>query len=412
MKRAVVIGAGPAGLMAAEMLAQSPCIQVDVFDAMPSVGRKLLLAGIGGLNITHNEAFEAFVSRYGARSEQVQPWLQALSPTALREWVHGLGVDTFVGSSQRVFPAEMKAAPLLRAWLSRLKASGVKFHARQRWLGIGEHARQLRFAGPQGESLVQADAVVLALGGASWKKLGSDGAWLAVLQSHGVDCAPLLPSNCGFDVSPPWSAYVREKFAGQPLKNVGLSLTDATGKVFSKIGEFVITHTGVEGSLVYAASSRLRDEIGLLGSATITLDLLPAHSASKVLQELTHPRGSKSLSSHLKSRLNMTALQLALLHEVLSAEELRTPELLCQGIKALPIRLDATRPIDEAISSAGGVKFEALTPGLMLQAWSGVFCAGEMIDWEAPTGGYLLNACWASGRVAGQACCAYLLSNR
>jgi uncharacterized flavoprotein (TIGR03862 family) len=390
-------------------------VSVDVYDAMPSVGRKLLLAGIGGLNITHAEDFEAFVSRYGARAAQVRPWLedfnpQAFSPQALRDWVHGLGIETFVGTSQRVFPTDMKAAPLLCAWLHRLRGSGVRFHARHRWLGWNE-AGGLRFAQPEGVCVVQADATVLALGGASWKKLGSDGAWASWLQAAGVEVQPLVPSNCGFDLAKPWSEHLKKEFAGQPVKPVALHFQDAQGRVFHKQGEFVITETGVEGSLIYAASSLIRDEIARSGKATIHLDLLPAFSHEKVLAEVRHPRGSKSLSAHLKSRLNLQGLKMALLYETLSKEQMQDNALLAQTIKTLPLSLGAARPIDEAISSAGGVAFEAMNAQLMLQAKPGVFCAGEMIDWEAPTGGYLLNACLASGKVAGLGARAYLTKN-
>lgn len=405
MRSVAVIGAGPAGLMAAEVLAQGG-VSVNVYDAMPSVGRKLLLAGIGGLNITHAEDLEAFVSRYGARAAQVRPWLEALSPSALREWVHGLGLETFVGSSQRVFPKDMKAAPLLRAWLHRLRGQGVKFHARHRWLGWAAGGG-LRFAHPSGESVVQADATVLALGGASWKKLGSDGAWLPWLQAAGVEVQPLLPSNCGFDLAKPWSEHLRKEFAGQPVKPVALHFQDSQGTPFHKQGEFVITETGVEGSLIYAASSLIRDEISRSGQATVHLDLLPAYQAERVQAETRHPRGSKSLSAHLKSRLNLQGLKMALLYETLSKEQMQNAALLAQTIKALPLTLSATRSIDEAISSAGGVAFEAMNDALMLQAKPGTFCAGEMIDWEAPTGGYLLSACWASGRVAGHGALAW-----
>ncbi len=404
MKTAAVIGGGPAGLMAAEELALSNVeggVQVDVYDAMPSVGRKFLLAGIGGLNLTHAEPLEHFTSRYGARSAQVSPWLEAMSPQALRDWVHALGIETFVGTSQRIFPKDMKAAPLLRAWLHRLRAQGVRFHARHRWLGWANDGA-MRMNSPQGEKLIQADATVLALGGASWKKLGSDGAWQPWLQAAGAHVKPLIPSNCGFDLAKPWSDHLRSQFAGQPVKPVALQFKDSSGHEFRRQGEFIITETGVEGSLIYAASHMIRDEIEQNGQATIHLDLLPAFTQEKVQAEASHPRGSKSLSAHLKSRLNLHGLKMALLYEVLSKEHMQDPALLAQTIKALPLSLGTARPIDEAISSAGGVAFESMNAQLMLAAKPGVFCAGEMIDWEAPTGGYLLNASLASGRVAGR----------
>jgi uncharacterized flavoprotein (TIGR03862 family) len=385
--------------MAAERLAQGGA-QVDVYDGMPSVGRKFLLAGKGGLNLTHSEAVEAFVSRYGSRQAQVQPWLREFGPQQVREWAQGLGVGTFVGSSGRVFPSDMKAAPLLRAWLARLRASGVRFHMRHRWLGFAEEAgTALRFAAPLGEQRVEADAVLLALGGGSWARLGSDGAWAAWLAQRGVDVAPLRPSNCGFDVG--WTEHFRSRYAGEPLKSVALSFETADGVRFHQVGEFIATETGVEGSLVYAASSHLRDAIEAHGSATMHIDLLPARSLGWVRDELAHPRGSRSLSTHLKTRLGLHGVKAGLLHEVVPRTDMADPTRLAGFIKALPLRLLAPRPIDEAISSAGGVRFEALDDGLMLRAQPGVFCAGEMLDWEAPTGGYLLTACLASARVAG-----------
>lgn len=416
-KHAVVVGAGPAGLMAAEALALAG-VQVDVYDAMPSVGRKFLLAGIGGLNLTHAEPMPAFASRYttdaGAPAARVAQWLEALSPSALREWVHALDIETFVGTSQRVFPKDMKAAPLLRAWLARLRGQGVRFHARHRWLGWAQGGdasmagTPLRFANTNGEISIRADATVIALGGASWKKLGSDGAWAAWLSDAGVQVHDLQPSNCGFDLAVPWSEHLRKAFAGQPVKPVALRFADDQGNAFNRQGEFVITETGVEGSLIYAASSLIRDEIARNGEATIYLDLLPAFTHEKVLSETSHPRGSKSLSAHLKSRLNLHGLKSALLYEALSKTQMQDMPLLAQTIKALPLKLGAARPIDEAISSAGGVALEALNDQLMLSSLPGVFCAGEMLDWEAPTGGYLLNACLASGRVAGQGAAQWL----
>jgi uncharacterized flavoprotein (TIGR03862 family) len=409
MKTVAVIGGGPAGLMAAEELALAG-VQVDVYDAMPSVGRKFLLAGIGGLNITHAEPLAHFTSRYGDRSALVAQWLEAMSPQALQDWVHALGIETFVGTSQRIFPKDMKAAPLLRAWLHRLRGQGVRFHARHRWLGWTNDGA-LRISSPQGEKVIQADATVLALGGASWKKLGSDGAWQPWLQAAGAEVKALIPANCGFDLAKPWSEHLRSQFAGQPVKPVALHFKDSQGKEFRRQGEFVVTDSGVEGSLIYAASAMIRDEISRSGQATIHLDLLPAFSLEKVQTEVSHPRGSKSLSAHLKSRLNLQGLKMALLYETLEKKQMQDTALLAQTIKALPLTLSAARPIDEAISSAGGVAFEAMNAQLMLRAKPGVFCAGEMIDWEAPTGGYLLNACLASGKVAGRGAAAWLSAN-
>lgn len=393
----VIIGGGPAGLMAAEALNLAG-VQVDVYDAMPSLGRKFLLAGIGGLNITHSEAYDTFCARYGNRQQQLQAALDRLPPDALRAWVHGLGIDTFVGSSGRVFPTQMKAAPLLRAWLRRLRSSGVRLHVRHRWLGWNAEGA-LRLANPDGEIVIKPQATVLALGGASWPKLGSDGSWVPWLQARGVEIAPLQSANCGFDV--PWTAHLREKFAGEPLKSVALTFTDALGRTEQRQGEMAISAHGVEGSLIYAFSQRLRDYLNAHGSATFTLDLVPGRDAERVLREVSHPRGSRSLSSHLQSRVGITGVKVALLHEVLTKEQFADAATLAKTIKALPITVRATRPIEEAISTAGGVCFKSLDQNLMLTAMPGVFVAGEMIDWEAPTGGYLLNACFATGWCAG-----------
>ena len=417
--RVAIVGGGPSGLMAAEVLLQGGA-QVDLYDAMPSVGRKFLLAGKGGLNLTHSEAIAPFISRYGGRAAQVAPWLQAFSPQALRDWAAALGVKTFVGSSGRVFPAEMKAAPLLRAWLHRLRGQGLRLHARHRWLGWaeGDAPTTLRFAAPlggaagaalgdtPGEVCVQADAVLLALGGASWPQLGSNGAWLPWLAARGVAVAPLQAANCGFDIG--WSPYFAERFAGAPLKTVRLHFDDGHGPAFDRQGEFVVTAGGIEGSLVYAASARLRDAISRDGSATLQLDLLPGRSVAQLTAALAKGRGARSLPNHLKEHAGLDGARAALLREVYSAEQLTTlvasrPQQLAEALKAWPLTLRAARPIDEAISSAGGVCFEALDAGGMLSALPGVFVAGEMLDWEAPTGGYLLSACLASGRAAAQA---------
>jgi hypothetical protein len=359
------------------------------------------------MNITHSEPAAVFRARYGARQDRLAPLLDAFGPEALREWIHGLGIDTFVGSSGRVFPTDMKAAPLLRAWLHRLREAGVRFHVRHRWCGIealDTGAYGLRFATPDGEKRVEADAVVLALGGGSWAKLGSDGKWVEQLQAAGVQLAPLRPANCGFDAD--WSEHLRERFAGQPVKNVSALFAD--GAKHRRAGEFVITANGVEGGLIYALSAPLRDAIERDGSATLLLDLLPGHDGQRVLNEVAHPRGSRSLSSHLQSRLGLKGAKMALLHECVTREILANPLRLAASIKALPLRLIATRPLDEAISSAGGVAFEALDENLMIRHLPGVFCAGEMLDWEAPTGGYLLTGCFASGHAAGRGVAAWI----
>jgi len=401
-----IIGGGPAGLAAAERLSAQGR-QVDLFDAMPSVGRKFLLAGRGGLNITHSEPFERFGQRFAERAGELAPMLAAFTPDDLRQWCQGLGVDTFVGTSGRVFPTEMKAAPLLRAWLSRLRQQGVRVHTRHRWQGWTPEGA-LSFL-HQGEPVtIEARCTLLALGGASWSRLGSDGAWVPWLQARGVDVAPLRAANCGFEVAPTgegrtgWSEHLVSRHAGQPIKPVTLTFTDMQGQTETRQGEFVVTDVGIEGSLVYAFSSRIRDVIDRDGEATVHLNLLPAHTAEQVLAELKRPRGPRSLATHLKSRLGLHGLKTALLHELLSKEAMNNPLALAQAIQALPVRLLRTRPMDEAISTAGGVRFEALDEGLMLKALPGVFCAGEMLDWDAPTGGYLLTASMATGRAAAQ----------
>jgi hypothetical protein len=398
-----VIGGGPAGLMAADMLAGQG-IAVDLFDAMPSVGRKFLLAGRGGLNLTHSEAPEPFMARYGAISDELREAIAAFGGEAVRRWAGELGIQTFVGTSGRVFPTDMKAAPLLRAWLHRLRAAGVKLHTRHRWVGWDEPSGGLVFDAPAGRVVHAADATVLALGGASWPRLGSDGTWVPLLDARGVAIAPLQPANCGFDVAPTrptvagWSEVLRERFAGQPIKPVAARMASEQE---SCPGEFVLTDTGVEGSLVYSFSARLRDEIASRGQATWVLDLLPQLSEARVLAEVAHPRGPRSLSTHLKSRLGLAGAKAALLHELLSREQFEDPAVLAASIKALPLKLARPRPVEEAISTAGGVRLDAIDEHAMLRDLPGVFCAGEMLDWEAPTGGYLLTACFATGRMAG-----------
>jgi uncharacterized flavoprotein (TIGR03862 family) len=395
-----IIGGGPAGLMAAEIISAAGLV-VDVYDAMPSPGRKFLLAGIGGLNLTHAEPLAQFGARYGARRAQVESLLEAFDAGKLRDWAAGLGIDTFVGSSGRVFPVGMKAAPLLRSWLHRLRAAGVHLHVRHRWLGwqADDEATTLRFATPAGERQVRADAVVLALGGGSWARLGSDGSWVPWLAARGVDIAPLQPANCGFDIA--WSDHLREHSAGEPLKSIAIALTDGDTVGEFQRGECVLTATGIEGSLIYALSAGIRDRIARDGSALILVDLFPDRTVERLAAALAQPRGSHSLSKHLQ-RAGIHGVKAALLREVLSAEQCRDAERVARTLKALPVRCIAPRPLDEAISSAGGVRFEALDDNLMLRNLPGVFCAGEMLDWEAPTGGYLLTACFASGYRAGR----------
>ena len=400
MPRVAIIGGGPAGLIAAEQLAAVDGLEVAVFDAMPSVGRKFLMAGKGGMNITHAEPRADFVGRYGARQDVIAPLLDRFGPQQLRDWIQDLGIATFVGTSGRVFPTEMKAAPLLRSWLHRLRQSGVQFHVRHRWLGWADDGA-LRFATPAGEKQLVADATILALGGGSWASLGSDGAWVPLLAARGIDIAPLKPANCGFDVA--WSTHFAERFAGQPVKPV---IGSVAGR--RQQGEFNITATGVEGGLIYALSAPLRDMLETEGSAVLHLDLAPGKTLERLTADLSRPRGRDSLANHLRRRAGIEGVKAGLLRELLPFETLTATGQLAAAIKHLPLPVTATRPIDEAISTAGGVAFSALDENLMLRDLPGVFCAGEMLDWEAPTGGYLLTACFATGRAAGQGACAWL----
>ncbi|HEX6736232.1 MAG TPA: TIGR03862 family flavoprotein [Azonexus sp.] len=400
MRRVAVVGGGPAGLMAAEQLAGIPGLAVDVFEAMPSPGRKFLMAGKGGMNITHSEPAAVFRQRYGARQVELAPLLEAFGAEQLRAWIHGLGIDTFVGTSGRVFPTEMKAAPLLRTWLQRLRAAGVRLHVRHRWLGWNADGA-LRFATPDGEIAVAAEATVLALGGGSWRKLGSDGAWVPLLAARGLPVAPLRPANCGFAVD--WSAHFRERFAGEPVKPVVASFAGRTLP-----GEFNITEHGIEGGLIYAFSAALRDALEHAGHAALTLDLAPGRSLERLQADLARPRGRDSLASHLRRRAGIEGVKAGLLRELLSADLLQQTDRLAGTLKALPLPVVAPRPLDEAISTAGGLCFEALDAHLMIRSLPGVFCAGEMLDWEAPTGGYLLTACFASGHAAGTGAAAWL----
>jgi uncharacterized flavoprotein (TIGR03862 family) len=398
---AAVIGAGPAGLMAAEALSGRG-FSVALFESMPSPGRKFLLAGKGGLNLTHTEPAARFNARYGSREPWIAPLLDSFGPTALRVWAQELGIETFVGSSGRVFPAEMKAAPLLRAWLRRLKAGGVALHVRHRWQGWNENGK-LAFTTPEGAVAVTARATVMALGGASWPKLGSDGGWVPILADRGMEIAPLRPANCGFDLD--WSAGFAERHAGTRLLTVELSFGGVV-----KRGELTLTATGIEGGLIYAQAAPLRDAIERDGTARPTLDLMPDWSEERLKGALNRPRGSRSVSTFLRKVLPLDAVGLGLLRECLPSSILSDPAGLAAAIKAVPLMLTRPRPLAEAISTAGGLAFEELDERLMLRRRPGLFAAGEMLDWEAPTGGYLLTGCFATGRAAGLAAAAWLES--
>lgn len=402
--RLAIVGGGPAGLFAAER-ACTAGVQVDLFEAKGSVGRKFLIAGKGGLNLTHSEPRPAFDARYGARAAVVGRWLERFDATALRDWAAGRGVPTFVGSSGRVFPEDLKAAPLLRGWVRALREDGVRFHVQHRWTGWDD-AGALRFATPEGVVTHVADATVLALGGASWPQLGSDGAWQDLLSAQGVDVAPLVPANCGFDID--WSAHLAERHAGAPLKPVVLHWTGLDGRACSLQGECVLTATGIEGSAIYAISAALRDTIARDGHAQLALDLAPGRDLARLTQDLARPRGRRSIGEHLRRATGLDAAKTALLFECLDRATLDEPARVAATIKRLPLRLRSPRPIEEAISSAGGVRLEATGAGLMLDALPGVFVAGEMLDWEAPTGGYLLTACYASAAVAADGALAWL----
>jgi hypothetical protein len=394
--------------MAAEAASASGA-QVDLYDSMASVGRKFLLAGKGGLNLTHSEPSEKFLSRYGARRAQIAPLLASFGPGALRTWARRLGIETFVGTSGRVFPIDLKAAPLLRAWLRRLRQAGVEFHMRHRWSGWDEQGA-LRFATPEGNRCVQADSVVFALGGGSWPKLGSDGAWVSLFEGRGIHITPLKPANCGFDVG--WSEHFRTKFAGHPVKSVATVVRNDAGAESWHPGEFVITETGVEGGVIYAVSAYLRDEILAKGVTTLRLDLAPDRDVPRLTRDLSRPRGKRTMATHLQRQAHIEGVKAGLLREVVSKEDFADPARLAAAIKSLPLRLVAPRPLEEAISTAGGVSFEALDERLMIRALPGLFCAGEMLDWEAPTGGYLLTACLATGRVAGAGAAAWLTESK
>ncbi|MEW5829558.1 MAG: TIGR03862 family flavoprotein [Chloroflexota bacterium] len=391
-KSAAVIGGGPAGLMAAEVLSDGG-LRVDLYDAMPAVGRKFLVAGSSGLNLTHAGPLDEFLSHYGTRRAQLEPFVRAFGPDELRRWASELGSATFIGTSGRVFPDEMKAANLLHAWRERLGVAGVTFHPNHKWIGWTDDG-SLRFETPDGETPRRFDALVLALGGASWPQTGSTGAWAGILAGRGIPVTPFKPANCGFDVN--WSEHFRQRFEGQPLKSVVLEFED-----FRRQGEFVVTAYGVEGSLVYAVSAQVRDALEGRDQAIVRLDLTPDRTREWLVERLSRPRGSRSMSSHLKKTVGIQGVRAGLLWEFVPREDFADAEKLAAAIKSLPLPLVAPRPLEEAISTAGGIPFEALDERLMLTALPGVFCAGEMLDWEAPTGGYLLTACFATGRAAG-----------
>lgn len=404
-RRVAIIGGGPAGLMAAETV-RAAGHQVDVYEAKGSPGRKFLIAGKGGLNLTHSDAHEVFVARYRERASEVGAWLADFDGPALRDWALGFGVETYVGSSGRVFPVDRKAAPLLRGWVRRLKEQGVRLHVQHRWTGWADDGA-LRFETPEGEVTVQADAVVLAMGGGSWPQLGSDAAWVAPLAARGIDMAPLQSANCGFDVD--WTAYFRDRQAGAPLKPLVAHWIALDGQPRTLQGECVISADGIEGSLIYAMAADLRDTLTRDGAVTLHLDLLPGQTEAQLLDKLQRPRQGRSFGEHLRRQLGLGGVKSALLFEVLGKDAGQLPaDRIAAALKRLPLSLLRPRPMAEVISTAGGVRLEALDAQLMLRQMPGTFCAGEMLDWEAPTGGYLLTACFASGLRAGRGVIQYL----
>lgn len=392
MKKTIaIIGGGPAGLMAADILSLSD-VKINVYDAMPSLGRKFLMAGKSGLNLTHSEDYPLFVTRYGNKQNEIVKHLADFKPKDLLAFAKELNVKTFVGSSGRVFPVEMKASPMLRAWVQRLKSRGVTFHLRHRWSGWKD--KLCVFETPTGIVKINPDATILALGGASWPKLGSTGDWVPWLEQAGIVVKPFSPANCGFYVK--WSTYFSEKFHGQPIKSVSLCFKD-----FKQQGEFVITKKGVEGSLIYSASAKLRDELISTGKASFTLDLVPDTSIEKLTQALARPRGSATMSNHIRKTTGIQGVKLNLLYEFVAKEIFENTFKLAKAIKTLSIPIVSPTPLATAISCAGGISFDELDNHLMLRKMPGVFCTGEMLDWEAPTGGYLLSACFAMGKAAG-----------
>lgn len=400
----VIVGGGPAGLMAAET-ALHQGFRAEVFDSMGSVGRKFLLAGKGGLNLTHSENFEPFVGRYREQSAWVRGWLEDFDANALRSWAKTYGVDTFVGSSGRVFPSDLKAAPLLRSWVRRLRENGVRFHMHHRCVGWNVK-NELSFETPEGLKSIAPKSIIFAMGGGSWAKLGSDGHWVPWIRKAGIEVAELKPSNCGFEHA--WSEHFRSRYAGTPLKPVVVSGFDANDIHKSLQGEFVITESGIEGSVIYAISANLRHTIEKNGTAKLVCDLCPGRSIERLRKDLSSPRGKRSMTDHLRRQTGLDSVKIGLLYEALSKEDWQDNEKIVQTIKSYSIKLTDTRPIDEAISTAGGVTKTAVDVNLMAKHKPGIFFAGEMLDWEAPTGGYLLTASMASGRHAGLAACQWL----
>lgn len=405
-KSVMVIGAGPAGLMAAERLCAAG-FHVDVYDAKPSACRKFLLAGVGGMNITHSEPYPAFIQRYYDKSQWLDASIRDFDAEALCQWIHDLGIDTFVGTSGRVFPSDMKAAPLLRHWLKRLREAGVHFHMRHKMMALD--SRQVTFEHEGTHVVASADAIVLAMGGASWPKLGSDGAWQRILSKQSITIAPLESANCGFYSR--WSEHLQTKFAGSPLKDMAFTFTTLEGQEVTRKGECIVTKDGMEGSLVYAFSKHLRDAIKYAGEANVLIDLLPAFNEEQLITKLSKTKLKESFSKYLKRTVGVSGIKSALLYESYTKAEWQTPEGLARCLKAIPVRFDQVKPISEAISSAGGVCETSVDDYLMLKNIPGVFCAGEMLDWEAPTGGYLLTACFATGYRAASGVSRYLAIN-
>lgn len=403
-RRIAVIGGGPAGLFAAERL-RAASLDVDLYEAKGSPGRKFLIAGKGGLNLTHSDPRPLFDSRYREQATRVGRWLDGFDAQALRDWAAGFGVETYVGSSGRVFPVDRKAAPLLRGWVRRLKEQGVRLHVNHRWLGWSDDGA-LRFATDNGELEVRADATVLALGGGSWPQLGSDGAWVPALQARTVDIAPLQSANCGFDIA--WTPFFAQRHAGAPLKPVVAHWHGLDGEPHTLQGECVASEYGIEGSLIYALSADLRETLNRDGHATLWLDLVPGRDEARLLADLSQPRKGRSFGEHLRRQAGLDPVKTALVFETLGKDAGNDLAAVIATLKRLPLLLLRPRPMAEVISTAGGVRLDALDEGLMLRALPGVFCAGEMLDWEAPTGGYLLTACYASGLRAAEGVTAWL----